>query len=270
MTTTPATLADADPRLVLRDHREIVVTMRRLLAEETPVLISYGAEGEVVHSRVIAVSGDGRSMSLEWGPDDATSQHVLDAGTVSCQAELDNVRLHFAVEPTLGRVQYLKAFAGKVPDLMMRVQRREYYRLLVEPCDGVACTVELRRPDGAVREAEVALVDLSGGGMSFKLPLVLGAQLRLHAELVVSKLALADAGELSTRVRVRNLARHQGDDGQSWVRAGCQFLDLRVGHIAAVQRFIGHIERKRRAEERQQAELEARQAALNRGTSRRR
>lgn len=270
MTMTPATIAAADPRLVQRDHREIVVAMRRLLAEETPVLISYGAEGDVVHSRVVQVAGDGRSLALEWGPDDATSQHVLDAGTVACQAELDNVRLHFVLEPSVGRVQYLKAFAGKVPDLMMRVQRREYYRLLIEPQDGVSCTVELRRPDSTTRDAEVALVDLSGGGMSFKLPLVLGAQLRLQAELVVGRLALADAGELSTRVRVRNLARQQGDDGQSWVRAGCQFLDLRVGHIAAVQRFIGHIERRRRAEERQLAELEARHAALERSARGRR
>jgi flagellar brake protein len=264
MTMTSDKIADADPRFVQRDHREIVVTMRRLRDEEVPVLISYGAEGDVVHSRVIEVAGDGRTMSLEWGPDDATSAHVLDAGTVACQAELDNVRLHFAVEPSLGRVQYLKAFAAKVPDLMMRVQRREYYRLLIEPPDGVMCTIELRRPDGSMRDVEVALVDLSGGGMSFKLPLVLGAQLRLHAELIVPRLALADAGELSTRVRVRNLARHQADDGQSWVRAGCQFLDLRVGHIAAVQRFIGHIERQRRADERQRAEREARRAALER------
>lgn len=264
MTTTPATIANADPRLVQRDHREIVLAMRRLVREDVPVLLSYGGEGDVVHTRVLDVAADGRSMFLEWGPDDTVSQLVLDAGAVPCQAELDNVRLHFAIEPALGRVEYLKAFAAKVPDLMMRVQRREYYRLAIEPDDGVGCTVELRRPDGSTREAEVTLVDLSGGGMSFRLPLVLGAQLRLHAELLVTKLALADAGELETRVRIRNLARFQGDEGQSWVRAGCQFLDLRVGHIATVQRVIGHIERQRRAEERQKAELDARQDAQRR------
>lgn len=264
MPTTPLDPAHADPRFVQRDHREIVLTMRRLQREETPILFTFGGEGDVVHTRVVEVAGDGRTMAFEWGHTDERSQQVLDAGTVAVQAELDNVRLHFAVEPSLGRVQYLKAFACRVPDLMMRVQRREYYRLPIEPSDGVTCVVELRHPDGSPRPVEVELVDLSGGGMSFRLPLVLGAQLRLQAELNLPRLELPGAGELTTRVRVRNLFRFPGEDGQSWVRAGCQFLDLRVGHIAQVQRFIGHIERARRAEERERAEREARLEAAQR------
>lgn len=264
--TTPLpTGAPVDPRFVQRDHREILTAVRRMAKEEIPILLVHGGEGEVIHTRVLDLSDDGRSLFLEWGPDDAVSQQVIDAGTVSCQAELDNVRLHFAVEPVLGRLQYLKAFACRVPDLIMRVQRREYYRLPIEPGDEVACAVELPLPNGTVRSVDVALVDLSGGGMSFRVPMVQGARLRLHGELGPCRVTLADAGELDTRLRVRNLLRiADADTGQPWVRAGCQFLDLRVGHIAQVQRFIGHIERRRRAEERQRAELEARAAATAR------
>lgn len=264
MPTTALDPTTADPRFVQRDHREIVLALRRLEREQTPVLFSFGGEGDVVHTRVIEVAADGRTMAFEWGQTDEQSQQVLDAGTVAVQAELDNVRLHFAVEPSLGRVQYLKAFTSRVPDLMMRVQRREYYRLTIEPDDGVECVVELRHPDGSPRPAPASIVDLSGGGMSFRLPLLLGAQLRLQAELAVPRLELPGAGELSTRVRIRNLFRSHGDDGQSWVRAGCEFLDLRVGHIAQVQRFIGHIERARRAEERERAERQARLDAAER------
>jgi c-di-GMP-binding flagellar brake protein YcgR len=198
---------------------------------------------------------------------------VLQCETVSCQAELDNVRLHFVLEPTAGRLRYSKVFAARVPDLMIRVQRREYYRLAIEPADGVRCTLLLPQPGGAAKETEVELVDLSGGGMAFRVPLALGAQLRLHVELPGCTLTLADAGALGTRVRIRNLMKHLDADGVAWVRAGAQFLDLRVGHIAQVQRLIGAIERRRRDEERRRAELEARRAdavgAPSRGRDRR-
>ena len=260
-TSRPAAAPPADDRFVRRDRREILGVLRRLAAEEVAVLVTFGGEGDALHTRVVEVAGDGRAFVLEWGPDDHVSQRVIDAGTVSCQAELDNVRLHFAIEPTPGRHRYLKAFAARVPDVVLRVQRREYYRLAIGPDDGVACSLVLPHPGGESLPTAVALIDLSGGGMAARVPMAAGARLRLHTELTGCRLTLADAGVLDTRVRVRNLTRTADAQGQPWVRVGCQFLDLRVGHVAQLQRLIGDIERRRRADERRRAEREAMLAA---------
>ena len=256
----PANLP-TDPRFVQRDHREILRLVKRLITEELATLLSFGAEGDVIHTRLLDLSDDGRSVFAEWGPDDAVSQRVIDAGPVSCQAEIDNVRLHFVLEPKAGRLRYEKVFVARLPDLVFRVQRREYFRLPIRPQDRVVCSLVLPRPDGTTRTADVQLVDLSGGGMALCVAMALGAQLRLHVELAGCTLDLADAGTLPTRLRIRNLSKVAVDDGEAWIRVGAQFLDLRVGHIAQVQRFIGHIERRRRDEERRRAELEARTAA---------
>ena len=248
----------ADPRYTQRDRGEIRRMLRRLSTEQTPVLMVGGGEGDVLHTTVLDLSDDERSLFLEWGPDDATSERVIGAGTVSCQAEVDQVRLHFAIVPTVGRLQYRKVFRATVPELVFRVQRREYYRLPIDGADGVVCALVLPHPDGQARSTVVPLVDLSGGGLSFRVPLPIGAQLRLHVELARCTLTLADAGGLSTRVAVRNLTKVTEDDGTAWVRVGAQFLDLRVGHIAQVQRFIGFIERARREQERRRTELAAR------------
>ena len=246
-----------DPRFVQRDPREIRTMIARLGVEERPLLVSFGGEGDVIHSQALGLSDDGRSVFLEWGPDDDTSRQVIDARTVSCQAELDSVRLHFALELRAGRLEYRKVFVARLPDLVFRVQRREYYRLPVEPTDGVVCRIALPQPGGPPRDAGVVVADLSGGGMAVRVPMALGAQLRLHVELGGCVLTLAEAGPLQTRVRVRNLARVVDDQGQAWVRVGLQFLDLRVGHIGQVQRFLGQVERRRRDEARAAAGREA-------------
>ena len=256
----PAVQANlADPRYTQRDRREIVRVLRRLVANQVPVLLVGAGEGDVLHTTLLDLAADERSLFFEWGPDDEATQRLIEDGVaVSCQAEVDQVRLHFAIEPTLGRLHYRKVLRARVPELMFRVQRREYYRLPIVPADGVVCTVLLPYPDGTSRPTDVELVELSGGGLAFSVPLSLGAQLRLHVELSGGTLTYANAGALATRLRVRNLTKIVDENAHATVRVGAQLLDLRVGHIAQVQRFIGVIERRRRDEERRRADLEAR------------
>ena len=256
----PAVQANlADPRYTQRDRREILRVLRRLVADQVPVLLVGAGEGDVLHTTLLDVAADERSLFFEWGPDDETTERLIEDGVaVSCQAEVDQVRLHFAIEPTVGRLQYRKVLRAPLPELMFRVQRREYYRLPIVATDGVVCTLLLPHPDGASRPTGVELVNLSGGGLAFRVPLPLGAQLRLHVELSGGTLTFANAGVLATRLRVRNLTKVTDESGNATVRVGAQFLDLRVGHIAQVQRFIGFIERRRRDEERRRADLEAR------------
>ena len=143
----PAVQANlADPRYTQRDRREIVRVLRRLVANQVPVLLVGAGEGDVLHTTLLDLAADERSLFFEWGPDDEATQRLIEDGVaVSCQAEVDQVRLHFAIEPTLGRLHYRKVLRARVPELMFRVQRREYYRLPIVPADGVACTVLLRR-----------------------------------------------------------------------------------------------------------------------------
>ena len=249
----------ADPRYTQRDRREILRVLRRLVTDQVPVLLVGAGEGDVLHTTVLDVAADERSVFLEWGPDDETTERFIEGGVaVSCQAEVDRVRLHFAIVPTLGRLQYRKVLRAPVPELVLRVQRREYYRLSIVPADGVVCTLLLPHPDGVARPTDAELVDLSGGGLAFRVPLPLGAQLRPHVELTGGTLTFANADALAARLRVRNLTKITDETGNATVRVGAQFLDLRVGHIAQVQRFIGFIERRRRDEDRRRADLEAR------------
>ena len=73
--------------------------------------------------------------------------------------------------------------------------------------------------------------------------------LRLHVELRECLLAMGDMGALQARAMVRNLVKLTGADGKPFVRMGCEFLGLRDGEIALLQRFVGQVQRRQREQQ---------------------
>lgn len=251
---TARTRTDAPPdeRFTVRDPGQIATTLTKLATEEVPVTCSYGPEGDVAHSKVLAVSSDRRTVFLEMTGDDAVDAAVAAGGPVSCQAALANIRVEFVVEPVVGRLHYSKVFAAPAPSFLIRVQRREYYRMNMDGTDGPSCELALPRMDRTDPLVDVRVVDLSGGGMAVVLPNGPWA-LRLHVELRECLLAVGDIGALQARALVRNLVKLTGADGRPFVRMGCEFLGLRDGEIALLQRYVSQVQRRQREQEAQAA-----------------
>ena len=140
-------------------------------------------------------------------------------------------------------------FRPALPETLLRLQRREYYRLQVPVTQPLECAIPQHHPDGETTYERYRVLDISGGGIALAVQAE-NPTLRPYREFPDCLLYLPDGGPLSLRLMVKSLHSQLNQNGtESW-RAGCQFTDLPRGADALIQRYIFRLERQRSARER--------------------
>jgi len=136
---------------------------------------------------------------------------------------------------------------GALPETLLRLQRREYFRLSTPIASPIKCTIPMKRADGSALVADAPLLDISGGGVGL---MVSPEQAGLYeTEMTFSdcRISLPDEGVLVTTLRVRNAFDVTARNGAHYVRVGCEFIELQGARLSLIQRYITRIERERKA-----------------------
>jgi c-di-GMP-binding flagellar brake protein YcgR len=128
-----------------------------------------------------------------------------------------------------------------MPDSVVRLQRREYYRVVTPLVRPLVC--DTPDPADARRTLPLRVLDLSAGGMALLVPQE-KAPFAIGDTLEGCSLELPEAGRVIFNASVRSLALHARPSG---TRIGCSFLRL-PGHAhKMIQRLILGLERERQA-----------------------
>ncbi|HEV7270403.1 flagellar brake protein [Pseudoxanthomonas sp.] len=199
---------------------------------------------------VIEVLDDEEGVLIDGSASEAVNRSIEDASHVTCVSRLDRIHVQFKLYD-LRRVQQdgQVAFHASLPDSILRLQRREFYRLQVPVTQPMDCAIAERQPDGETTYRKYRVLDISGGGIA----LAVQAEeptLKPYKEFPGSLLHLPDSGPLCVRLMVKSLHRQLNQNGSESWRAGCQFTDMPRGGDALIQRYIFRLERQRSARER--------------------
>jgi c-di-GMP-binding flagellar brake protein YcgR len=100
---------------------------------------------------------------------------------------------------------------------------------------------------GDGRAVDVALLDISGGGVGLMVPLDVAGGLEKGQMLEGCKIMLPSEGLLVSDLCVRNLFDVTTRGGARYMRVGCEFIGLSTARLTAVQRYIIQSERERKA-----------------------
>jgi hypothetical protein len=141
----------------------------------------------------------------------------------------------------------LPAFSAELPGQVLRLQRREYYRLSTPLTKPVKFVARIRRADGSALIVEASLLDLSGGGICLMVTPQMAELLQRGDILTECKMTLPDEGQLVASLYIRNKLEVATRGGSRYLRVGCQFLDLPGARMSMVQRYINRVERERKA-----------------------
>ena len=242
--------ADDEAKYVLRDAREILAVLRNLVGARALVSARLAPGNESVLSTLVEVAEDGSSLLLDGSADALQNQRMERADALDCVTQLDKVRIQFLL-----RGQRLVEDGGSPglrappPEALLRLQRREFYRLQTPLSHAVTCTLALPQADGSRRNTELRILDISGGGVAIAVPPV-GVPFEQGTEFANCLLNLPDGPPIPARLIVRNLFRITNRSGAELLRAGCEFADMPRGAEDAIQRYILKVERERNARDR--------------------
>jgi flagellar brake protein len=243
-----ATISERDDRYQVRSALEIGKILRGLIAHHALVTAHAGEHGAFFVTAVLEVDEDEGTIVCDYGVDAALTERLLGAPSLTFVTQLDHVRVQFSVSGAVA-IDYEggPAFRVDMPDVAVRLQRREHYRLKVPRGRPLYCQLAPSSAHGGAdgKRIAVPIYDISCGGMGlfgWEGEPVPAPALELSGAWV----ELPDLGRLVVDLRVVHLQRATGRAG-ALSRVGCRFVNVSAAATMLVQRYINRIEREQRA-----------------------
>ncbi|MCK6396734.1 flagellar brake protein, partial [Zoogloea sp.] len=213
--------------------------LRGLIQKRAMLSAFIDASADSFLTAIVALSADENQLVLDAASDETINRRVEAAEQLICVTQLDRIKIQFAARG-IQRIQHEghDAFRVQVPDVMLRLQRREYFRLTAPSAHSLTCLIPMTI-GGEQREisVEASVLDISGGGLSITIPSE-GMLVEPDMEFGNCRLMLPETGAIVTSLRVRNLFRITNRDGSITLRAGCEFTHLSSAMASTIQRYI--------------------------------
>jgi c-di-GMP-binding flagellar brake protein YcgR len=197
---------------------------------------------------LIEVSADNSELIFDLGSDSEMNRKALLADKLIFITAIDRVKVQFSLKRLSQKNNDGRpAFSGALPETLLRLQRREYFRLSTPIASPIKCTVPMTRPDGSALVIDSPLLDISGGGIGLMAQPDQSELYKSEMEFKNCKIDLPDEGLLVLTLRVRNAFDVVTKSGSRYIRVGCEFVDLTGPRLTMIQRYITRIERERKA-----------------------
>lgn len=229
-------------RYLVRSRPEIAQVLRAI-GRQTEMVTAYFNHGnEFFLTAIIEADPNQSRLIVDCGSDEAVNARAVAAGKVMFVTSQERVKVQFSA-PRLERVQYQgkPAFRAPFPVELLKLQRREAYRLAIPKGAPVMCVI----PDADGSRLELSVADISVGGVGLS-GFPMSQPLEIGQQFSGCRIALEEGMVVST-LEVRNIQELTLRSGNQVRRAGCQFIDAPAAHQAMIQRYIIRVDRERRA-----------------------
>ncbi len=241
---------DIYSKYLLRSRSEIIFVLRAVLQKGSLITVYFDQGKSFLLTSLIDIDPERGTLTFDMGSDQEMNDRALKADRFIFTTSLDRVKVQFSLK----RLEAVKhgnrmALRGAVPQNVLRLQRREYYRLTTPVANPVRCRLNIKQADGSPAPLEIPLLDISGGGVGLILKPELKEHFPVDAEFSDCRIDLPEEGLLVCNLVVRNAFDVTTKSGNQHVRVGCEFVDLPGTRLTMVQRYITRVERERKARE---------------------
>lgn len=232
----------------VHSRREITALLRSLIAHQQPIHLHVSQSAEIVVTTILALDEDTDDVILDCAQSGLMNAFIISSDNLSFETALEHIRiLFFSTRAT--DCMYADAPALKItlPTSLVRLQRREFYRVTASQENPGSCTITIPNGDiDAPRSVSMVLHNVSGGGIALideyeDLDDTIGKVYHnCRIDLPGSTLVIAS-------LELRNTHEIHLPSGKPVRRLGCLFVNMPHAMMASVQRYIARLEREHNA-----------------------
>lgn len=228
----------------VESRREIVALLKGLKESNQLITMLIKGGSEVYITSILQVDQDHSTVIIDSAPDKDANERIAKASPIYFEGLLDKISIQFSsshVEP----IQFENRPALKIslPRSLIRLQRREYYRINTPVTNPIRCSIVLEEESG-FRSHEFSLVDISCGGVAL-LDEKRVLDTTIGTEYSTCRIDFPSIGLIDVALQVRNSQDLTLLNGKTNRRLGLQFLNLSNSVLASIQRYIMKLERER-------------------------
>lgn len=230
----------------VQSRREIMTLLRAIADHKQHIRILMETSGEATVTSILEVDEEAGVVILDTAADASMLQRLLDCDNLSFETVLDRIRIVFfasEIEPCTH--DGLPALQIAIPMNLIRLQRREFYRVPTPIAAQIHCTMQVVSTDGT-HSVTVPLQNVSGGGIALYDEKHL-LDRTIGTTYPDCQIYLPDNVVIVTTLQIRNVVEIKTEAGKSIQRIGCLFVGLPKQMLAAIQRYITKLEREQNA-----------------------
>ena len=229
-------------KYLVHSRQEIAQILRGLMQKNELVTAYFNQGKEFFLTSFIEIDGKDH-LILDCGTNVETNRRALSSDKIIFVTSQNRIKVQFSTT-ALHAVQHAgrPAFSTAVPTAVLKLQRREYYRLVAPIRAPLHCLM----PDLNGSRFEATVVDISVGGLGLG---GFSTEMGLEVGQVFSgcKVALPEQGTVVSALEVRNIQAGTNRSGTAQLRIGCFFNQIPPPHQAMIQRYIIQVDRERSA-----------------------
>ncbi|HQR03696.1 MAG: flagellar brake protein [Proteobacteria bacterium] len=219
-------------------RREIVFYLRQLIDNGDQVSVSFNEGRDAVLTILLDVDEEANTLIFDWGGSEESNARLLRSERNIFVAKPQGIRNQFITgRPREVSHKKRRAFAVPLPDKYVRLQRREFFRLVLPMMRRPPCTLKGEK-DG--NEMTLSVVDIGLGGVGMEVP-----ELAIPCEVAQvfprARIDLKEAGVLFADLQIRYVdAVTRGT--KQFIRIGARFVNASPAQELMLQKFITQVQ----------------------------
>lgn len=223
-------------------RREILFYLQQLINDGERVSVIFNEGNEMFLTVLLAIDEAQGLLTFDWGGSEETNRKLLNSERnffVCAPHGVKNQFMTGAVRATT--FQGRPAFVTNLPERYTRLQRREFFRLVLPLTRRPLCTLS----QGEGKPMQLPVIDISIGGIAMEHPSAT-PPFEVGQHIADASIDLKDGHLLRVALEVRDVGPLQR--GNKVVgRIGCQFVGISHHDENLLQRFITDVQREERA-----------------------
>lgn len=228
---------------MIHSRMEIIYILRALQHKNELVTAYFNQGQDFLLTSIVDVDSDNGAVILDYGANEHLNKRILENDKIILVTTQDKVKVQFST----GRMKQIEhlgrpAFSAALPGELLKLQRREYYRLATPVVNPIKCS--MAKPDNGKIDAIIADISLGGIAITHYREQL---QFEIGDHFNACRIVLPDMGTVTTDIEIRNEQEITMKNGSKIHRAGCMFLNLHSSQQAMIQRYIIKLDRERRA-----------------------
>lgn len=235
-------------QFLLSNRREILFYLDQL-SKRRSLFTAYINEGQQFFlTSIVAVDESSSMIFLDPGHAEESNAGASAARQITLVANLDRVKMQIRL-PALKAASHhgQNVLATPIPEAILRLQRREFFRLEPPLAQPIHCKLATPGAAGTTQTFEMMLSDISGGGVCLIGPVEHAEHFPRDALFQHCRLEIPGEGVIQVNLRVRKTVEMSDRSGHHSQRIGCEFVNLPGARLAFIERYITRIERERKA-----------------------
>lgn len=233
--------SDEESDYLISNHREIVSILQSIAQRKARVALYYNEGNSMVLTMILAADENGVWIDATSNPLDnrliERSKRIIFVTTHN-QAKVQFI----ATDVMLGTYEDAPAFSLGLPRKLLRLQRRDYYRLVTADSNALKCIIR-PVPGQAHIQHEITVMDISIGGVALVCE-ASGIELQPGMVYEHCQIELPEVGKLEASIEVKNAFEITDRNGKVKRRAGCVFVKPDGKTTMLLQRYVAQMQQK--------------------------